>query len=660
MGSAGVTPSGRLPGGLRGMHARRSVLTLAVALACAPAAHAAAPYDRLAREDFNRLAVRANLSLFWIADADADGAVDPEEVTQLLFYPAAPAWTDGAGFTSAFDDAYEQLVAAKSAPVEGHRRALVARDLDAGVPTLIRNDLRGLPAADTAFVRHMQTVAARIDRLFDRTTGAAAVAGRVPADALDQSLFRRNRGPACQAPVNDGVKGCSAIPGAPEPRASYYPRALQDHDGFCQRLEKRPDAGRLLSPFTVVRRRHGALKAVPYTTAYRRPMRAIAGELEAAAASVADPAEDALRRYLRAAARSFRTNHWGPADEAWVSMNAQNSKWYVRVAPDEVSSDPCEHKAGFHLTFARINTRSLRYQRELAPLRQRAETAFAALAGAPYRARRVGFQLPDFVDIVLNAGDDRGALGTTLGQSLPNWGKVAREGRGRTVAMTNVDTDADSAIARRVRVRSLLDTASADAWTDDAEARLLTTILHEASHNLGPAAGYRVRGKTTEQIFGGDLDSTLEELKAESGGLYLIDYFLRNGVIDAATAERAYREQIIYAFEQIPYGKGDSYAELSMIELGFFLDHGALVWRTDATAANGTDRGAYAVHADRLAASSRALLRTVARIKAGGDRKAAIALRKRYVDGTARLQHKITRRINRQPKSSFVYALDLD
>ena len=72
------------------------------------------------------------------------------------------------------------------------------------------------------------------------------------------------------------------------------------------------------------------------------------------------------------------------------------------------------------------------------------EKALAELAGAPYKAREVSFKLPDFVDIALNAGDSRPPSGATIGQSLPNFGPVANEGRGRTVAMTNFYTDPDS------------------------------------------------------------------------------------------------------------------------------------------------------------------------------------------------------------------------
>src|SRR5205823_5873417 len=58
---------------------------------------------------------------------------------------------------------------------------------------------------------------------------------------------------------------------------------------------------------------------------------------------------------------------------------------------------------------------------------------------SPQRA----IKLPDFIDVVLNAGDQRSPNGATIGQSLHNWGPVAEAG-GRTVAMTNIGTDTDS------------------------------------------------------------------------------------------------------------------------------------------------------------------------------------------------------------------------
>src|SRR5690606_32959955 len=109
-------------------------------------------------------------------------------------------------------------------------------------------------------------------------------------------------------------------------------------------------------------------------------------------------------------------------------------------------------------------------------------------AGAPYKARKVTFHLPDFISIIVNAGQDREALGATIGQSLPNWGRVANEGRGRTIAMVNINTDPDSLAARRAQMATLFDGDSAKLYNGDSpEPGLASTILHEVMHNLGPA-----------------------------------------------------------------------------------------------------------------------------------------------------------------------------
>ncbi|MFL6173278.1 MAG: hypothetical protein ACJ716_10370, partial [Marmoricola sp.] len=415
-------------------------------------------YDQVSRTDFNRAAVRANLPVFWTADRDGDRAVDPNEVQALLFYPTHPRWTRTGAFTPAFRRAYARIVSTSHQKPADSRLKAVAHDLDAGVPTLVSSDLSGLSDSDQLLVTHIMRAGDLVDDLFDITSGAARLESRVGKDPLSQSLFRRDRGFACQAA--DADAHCSAVPGGATLVADAYPADLQAHKNFCKALTKLPDSEALMAPFTVVRRVGSRLRAVPYTVAYRSQMSAIADELEVAAASTNVPKDRTLVRYLKAAATAFRTNDWEPADEAWVAMNAHNSRWFLRVAPDETYSDPCSRKATFHLTFARINQGSLASQKKLAPARQAMENQAAALAGKPYRARRVSFQLPDFIDIVANYGDDRYGLGITVGQSLPNWGKIADEGRGRTVIMTNLYTDADSLAAQHAQAASLFDAAS--------------------------------------------------------------------------------------------------------------------------------------------------------------------------------------------------------
>jgi hypothetical protein len=613
-------------------------VALSLALAGVTAA-AATPFDRVERLAFNRAAARLNLPLYWVADRDGNRTVDPDEVATLLFYPPAARWVDGGRFTPEFEQAYAEIATWAGEPPlapgltadERQRRALVIADLDQGRPTLVRSDLRGLSNEERTLVGRMLKIAARVDALYARQIGADSLRDRVPADdRASQSLFRRNWGPACVAPQTEANPACSAIPGAPKVLYGGYPALLHSEAGFCAALERNTAAPGLTDPFTVVGEREGRLVAVPVTAAYHEQAQAIALELRAAAADVLDPAEAALKAYLLAAAQGFETNVWLDADESWARMNAQNSRWYVRVAPDEVYRDPCRLKGGFHLTFARINADSLAWQAKLTPLRQDMEKALAERAGPPYRERTVTFRLPDFVDIVLNAGDDRNPLGGTIGQSLPNWGPVANEGRGRTVAMSNLYDDPDSRAARRQGAESLLDAASFRAYADDRQAGLLNTILHEAAHNLGPSHEYRVAGKTDREIFGGALASTMEELKAQTGALWLVDSLRARSVIDEAFARRVYVDAFVWAMGHIANGMfegGDrtrpkSYSQLAAIQLGLLEKEGAVAWTSGPRprTAGTSEPSAFVSSASRLLPSGSCAWSGASRLGATGPR----------------------------------------
>jgi hypothetical protein len=277
----------------------------------------------------------------------------------------------------------------------------------------------------------------------------------------------------------------------------------------------------------------------------------------------------------------------------------------------------------------------------------------------------VTFHLPDFIDIVINAGDDRSPLGATIGQSLPNWGPVANEGRGRTVAMVNYYQDPDSVAARRGQAESMLDATTLASYTGALEPGLLSTILHEATHNLGPAHEYMVGGKKARDVFGGPLASMMEELKAQTGAWFLTEFLRAKGLISDELAAQTYADMIVWSLGHISQGmytgsgERKTYGNVAAINIGFLIDKGALKWDPKAKAANGTDKGALVLNPKKLVPAVAEMMKTVAGIKARGDRKAAEALAKRYVDGKV-VPHKIIQeRFLRFPKASFVYSVKL-
>jgi hypothetical protein len=637
-----------------------------------PYTPANATKNALPRMELNRWAVRANVPLYWTVDGNGNGTLDPDEVASLLFYPdSGKQYVANGAFTDAFHRDYDLVVSASKATVppvmndDIKRMELVGRDLDQGRPTLVHNDFRKLSADLKKFVGHMMQVGVLIDQLYEEVNGAAALRAKLPPDSASHSLFRRNRGPKCVAPATENDPLCSAIPGAPKPVFGLYPAELQTQPKFCDALAKRPDATTLLSPFTVVRGAGDKLSAVPYTEAYRDLMTKISTELMAAASAIDKGGEAALVKYLQAAATAFKTNQWEPADEAWSKMTVDNSRWYVRAAPDEVYWEPCSQKAGPHLTFALINQGSRVWQQKLVPVQQEMEAAIAKRAGAPYKERKVTFHLPDFIDIVINSGDDRDPLGATIGQSLPNWGPVANEGRGRTVAMVNLYSDPDSVAARKAQAESMLTADSMKFYSTTGEPGLLNTILHEATHNFGPAHEYQVGGKTASQLFGGPLASTMEELKAQTGALFLLEFLRGKQLISDELAKQTYVDGIVWAMGHISQGMYDAdkkpknYSQLAAIQVGYLIEKKALIWDAKATAANGKDIGAFRIDMQKLVPVAAEMMKLTAGIKARGDKAAAELLVKKYVDGKVVPHATITERYLRFPKASFIYAVSM-
>lgn len=641
-----------------------------------PKATAKPAYDAVDRTDFNRLAVELFLPVFWVADADADGALDPDELAVLWGQQDTrwAAWVEDGAFTSTFDAAYAKIKARSAdgpnlsglSDEEKARRQTVLRELGQGRPTVVLNDFSGASAQDQAILEHVLAAAEIIERIHAKQRGSFGLEEKIPADdTASHALFYRNQGPWCVAPKTESEPACHAIPTKPKQISGLYPAEIQT-EGFCERLSARKDADALMHQFHVVRKDGEGLVAVPYTEAYAEDMKAVSAHLEEAAAAITSEDEAALKAYLEAAAASFRSNDWQPADEAWSKMNAKNSKWYLRIGPDEVYFEPCSRKAGFHVSFARINQDSLAWQSKLDPVKQDMEQALADLAGEPYEARKVSFHLPDFIDIVVNAGDSRAPHGATIGQSLPNWGPVANEGRGRTVAMTNLYEDPDSVAQLERQARSILCEDTMKTYTKSAEPQVMSTVLHEAAHNLGPAHEYEVKGKTDDQVFGGPLASTLEELKSQTAALYFTDWLADKDLIDAELAKQAHTRDVVWAFGHISRGmytadgKPKPYSQLAAIQLGFLEREGAAAWRPEQKAANGEDTGCLSLDQAKFSAAAKKLMKQVAGIKARGDKKAALQMKAEFVDAEdrqARLET-IKERWLRAPKASFVYSVE--
>jgi hypothetical protein len=656
------------------MHALLTSLMILAAAAPTPAAEKRT-FDKLPRLDFNRRAAERYLNVFWRVDANKNGALDPDELAILWGYGdlKKAELVDTNGFTARFSKLYDELLAPDPAPPsaeEKARRETLKQELAQGRTTLLESDFSSGSTEDKAIVDHITRAAVLVEKLHARQLGTLGVDAKIPKDdPASRMVFFRNQEPHCVAPKTENDPACAVLKEKPKRVVGLYPADIQADPKFCDMLAKQPNAKDLMDHFSVVAPgdKPGTFKAVPYAEAWKEDMEAVAKELDAAATAITSAGEAAFKAYLTAQAKAFRTNDWESANAPWAAMGAQNSKWYLRIAPDEVYYEPCAWKAGFAVAFARINPDSLAWQKKLDPVKGEMEKTLAAMAGPPYKARDVKFKLPDFIDIVLNGGDNRDPHGATIGQSLPNWGKVAEAG-GRTVTMTNLYTDEDSRIAAGEQMASLFCPATNALATTDPGTMLISIVLHEAAHNLGPAHEYKVQGKSDDELFGGPLAATMEELKAQTSALFFSDWLGEKKLLTKEEAIKVHVRDVAWAFGHISRGmytgsgSPKNYSQLASIEMGTLWKAGVLKWNAQGKAANGSDTGCFDIAFDKWQGEVKKLETQVLQTKARGDRTAAEAMKAAWVDAKdewAKMRDLITERWLRAPKASFVYAVKM-
>jgi hypothetical protein len=138
-------------------------------------------------------------------------------------------------------------------------------------------------------------------------------------------------------------------------------------------------------------------------------------------------------------------------------------------------------------------------------------------------------------------------------------------------------------------------------------------------------------------------------------------------VIDDALARQSYVNAVVWAMGHVSTGMFENndrtrpkpYSQLAAVQLGYLSDEGALTWDAQAKAANGQDTGCFALHLERMPAAVDKMMSLAAGIKARGDRAAAEELLRKYVDGNAAQQAVIAERLQRLPRASFVYAIEM-
>src|SRR5207253_4350029 len=148
-----------------------------------------------------------------------------------------------------------------------------------------------------------------------------------------------------------------------------------------------------------------------------------------------------------------------------------------------------------------------------------------------------------------------------------------------------------------------------------AEGYLVTTLLHEISHGLGPGFARRDGKQVDIREAIGPTFSGLEESKADIVGMFGLRWLVDRGVLPKERLEEYYSSYVAGIFRTVRFGTGEAHGRAEMMEFNYLLSQAAIV---DAG-------GRYKIDYAKLPAAIDRLAKELLEQEATGDRLRAEA-----------------------------------
>lgn len=387
-----------------------------------------------------------------------------------------------------------------------------------------------------------------------------------PADKDYLRFLNINFGPWDRQDENRPFIGTATKPAG----AAFYPPDL-GREEFEAYLKGHPELRESLeSPYTVIRREGGSLVAVPYSVAYREDLEVVAGHLREAAALTSNAS---LKAYLDRKAADLLSNDYFTGDCLWIDL--KDNLVEIVIGPYEVYEDALLGFKASYEAYVYFNDRE-----EMAKIKgylDFLEDMQKNLPVAPkYKDQKVsGLESPLHVVFeVLTAGDCKAGVQTSA-FVLPNDERVREKKGSKKVFLKNI-MEAKFAkslapIARRVLTPD-------DAAAVSFSAYFNETILHEICHVLGLNYITLPDGtKTTVNRALRDLQSCVEEAKADVVGVYCIPLLMEKGWIPRDRTREVYTTYLAGMFRAMRFGVTEAHGLGTLIQFNYLREKGAFV-----------------------------------------------------------------------------------
>jgi hypothetical protein len=387
------------------------------------------------------------------------------------------------------------------------------------------------------------------------------------------------------------------------PGRGFFPADLT-HEEFDRYVAAHPEQkAALYDPFTVVRRKGGALETIPYHAAYKQWVDPAAKALRDAADLSDDPA---FAKFLRLRADALQSDQYFDSDIAWMSL--VNPKFDVIFAPYETYLDAfLGVKTSYGAAvLVRDETESSKldvFQKYVPEIQDS-----LPLASEDRPSKRGLFSPMEVMDAPYRAGDLRHGY-QAVADNLPNDPRIHEQKGSKKIFFKNFMDARVNYVILPMAMRLLRADQAALA---SAEGYLACTMMHEISHGLGPAFARTSSGRQDIREAIGPTFSGLEEAKADIVGLYGLKWLVDRGDLPKDKLNGYYASEVAGIFRTVRFGVAEAHGRAEIMEFNFYTERGAIA--RDAAS------GRYAIDFGRMPEAVAALAQELLEEEATGDR----------------------------------------
>ena len=549
----------------------------------------------------------------WIKDDGNYNKVDPE-AGELYIPQALRAQFDLPPDQVKLTPKLAEAIANVEREIQIKRRDGVKKTLAAQKETHLWFDLATLSEPYQKAAKHLIEASYWTHELYklqmDKNAEETALTIYFETDPDTIQLFDRNAAAICG---RYGDKLCSILPDftAPVVGAIMWPdnmdqKTFDDIKADSKDLKNDP----LLSPFTVVKRDDkGELKAIPYSQfePFKKIMDKVASLMEQA--SDVEGIDKSFADQLKLQAQAFRSDDPKPyfqSDEAWGKAAGELD---LTVGPYETYEDPYGTKSMFEFMLGAEDKGTTEVVQKFMPVLPHIEQMFSLTVGPDiYQARTIKNVPPlRVVNVIVGTGEMRKAGGPSIAFSLPNIGPMAEEGRSKRVIFSN-HHEAKYQILRPIAEIAIV---PEQLQYVDPQSFVFDSTFHEIMHGIGPQRESKVGDSTVQLMIGEDYDS-IEEAKANVGGVWAADVLFDNNIITQEQLKSIQTTYVAGLLRIMRFGAGEAHARGAALEFSYLFNHGAIEIKD----------GRFAVNYDKFQDVLMGLVGEIGRALATGDKTA--------------------------------------